>query len=352
MNFSPLKSFVDEACLARLPGADVRVRARGQALFEYRTGFSDAENEIETDGTEVWPAYSLTKLMTCACAMMAREEGRLGLDEPLGTYLPAFSRMRVAEALPGGKRIRDAVRPVTVRTLMSMTAGFGPDICLLPAGDTHFAVNALADQPLLCDPGEHWVYGLSHDVLGAVLETVYGMKLRDVFRQKLFGPLGLRHSCFLSEVEDLSALTPLYRAENGGYASIPFDMTYAPSPLYDSGGAGLVTSAGDFIRFLDALCTGRLISASSRALMCKDTLTPAARRDFCWPQLAGYGYGLGLRVPLEGSQLTDVGWGGAAGAYALMDIGRGVSMCFFTNVLGADEVYLYAGLRDALYSCL
>ena len=352
MDFSPLRTFLEEACDSRLPGADVRVYRNGSELFSFHTGYSDAENEIPVEGGEVWPAYSLTKLMTCTCAMMAQEEGLLKLDTPLKAYLPEFSRMQVSELTPQGRIVRPSKNDILIEHLFTMTAGFGPDMNLLPHEETLSAVCALSKQPLLCDPGSHWLYGLSHDVLGAVLEVICGLPLRRVFEKRLYAPLGLRSTRFLSEVRDLSLLAPLYRAQGDSYKAISYDMTYAPSSLYDSGGAGIVTSAGDYIRFLDALCTGKLLDHESLTCMCRDRLNADMRRDFCWPQLNGYGYGLGLRVPPEGSRLMDAGWGGAAGGYALMDIHRQVSMCFFTNVLGADEKYLYSGLRDALYRSL
>ena len=121
--------------------------------------------------------------------------------------------------------------------------------------------------------------------------------------------------------------------------------------VIDSGGAGLVTSAQDYIRFLDALQGGRIVSKANFTQMCARSINDVQQRDFNWPQMKGYSYGLGLRVPLAGSGLSDVGWGGAAGAYALMEPASSVSMCFFTSVLGTDEVYLYSSLRDALKRC-
>ena len=85
-------------------------------------------------------------------------------------------------------------------------------------------------------------------------------------------------------------------------------------------------------------------------MMKQDRLVGVMRTDFNWPQTRGYGYGLGIRVPLAGGADTDYGWGGAAGAYCLMDFELDASLCFFTNVLGADEVYLYSLLRDSFYA--
>ncbi len=352
MDFLPLKDALDALTQTRLPCADVRVTQRGRPLFEYVCGCADVDNELPAEPDTRYSAYSLTKLMTCACAMMAREEGLLGLDAPLEDFLPEFRNPRVLLSEPGGPRVVPAAAKPALRHLLSMSAGFGDDIRRLPPMDTQGAMKALARMPLYFEPGTRWLYGLCHDVLGAVLEKVYGLRLRELFRKKLYEPLGLTRTCFLSELDDLSGVAPEYKAAGEGYESIPFDLTYAPSRLYDSGGAGLVTSAGDFVRFLDALACGRLLNAESFAMMRAPQLDARQQRDFYWPQLKGYTYGLGLRVPLPGSGLTDIGWGGAAGAYALIDPQLQLSMCFFTNVLETDEAYLYPLLRDTLMRCV
>lgn len=351
MDFSPLKELLDALTISRLPCADVRVMRKGQMLFEYTVGLADVENELPLQGDARFCAYSLTKLLTSACTLCALEEGLLTLETELCELMPEFSGMQVLEADASGRHLRPAREKISIRQLLTMSAGFGADMRLLAAGDTQTAARALARQPLLFEPGTRWLYGLCYEVLGAVLERVYGMRLRDVFRLKIYEKAGMHDSCLLSEVRDLSGITPLCRVCEDSYVPMAFDMTYAPNASYDSGSAGLVTSAQDYIRFLDALQGGRIVSKAGFIQMCARSLNDVQQRDFNWPQMKGYSYGLGLRVPLVGSGLSDVGWGGAAGAYALIEPASGVSMCFFTSVLGTDEVYLYSALRDALKRC-
>ena len=352
MDFVHLKNGSDSLLDGMLPGGALSVSIHDRPAFEYGAGFSDEENGIEAGGDTLYSAYSMTKPLTACLTLRAFEQGRLDLDAPLNEYLKEFKKYRLLVVDAGGKRVIPYEGSPTVRQLLNMSAGFGEDMALVGSAPTREAISALAHEPLLFDCGTRWVYGLCYEVLGAVLEEVCGGKLRDIFRREIFEPCGMKDSCFLSEIRDLSSIAPVYREKSGSYVSAPLDRTYAPHPGYDSAGAGLVTSAVEYDRFLRALMHGRLLKAGTLALMKRDTLNDAMRRDFNWPQTQGYGYGLGIRVPPAGSGLNDYGWGGAAGAYCLMDFERDVSLCFFTNVLGADEAVLYPLLREAFYADL
>lgn len=348
MDFSALKQVIYSLTGELYPGANVRVWQDGAELFSYSCGFSDEEAGSDCLPGERYAGYSVTKLLTCVCALLISEEGRLSPEDPLALYLPEFSHPEVLHIEPGRRYTAPSEGPVLIRHLFTMSAGFGTGP-ILPA-PTRTSVSVLAKQPLLFEPGTRWEYGLCHDVLGAVLEVVEGKPLRRIIKDRIYRPLGLTGTAFLSELRDVSSLCPQYEAKSGGYQRRALDLTYAPHPDYDSGGAGIVTTADDYIRFLDALVCGKILRPETLSLMTRDVLTPIMRRDFCWPQLKGYGYGLGLRVPPENSSLSDCGWGGAAGAYTLFDLKRQLSMCFFTQVLNADETILYPALRDALYA--
>ena len=349
MDFSHLKGALDALVGERLPGAVVCVSMQGRPAFACSAGFCDEENEIEAGIDTRYSAYSMTKPLTAVLALRAAERGRLDLNAPINEYLKEFSSPFLLINDASGKRVVPCPKKPTVFHLLTMSAGFGEDMRLLGRAPTRQAVSALADQPLLFLPGTRWLYGLSYEVLGAVLEEVYGQTLRDIFRREIFVPCGMKDSCFLSEISDYSSIAPLYRAAGSAYSASALDFTYAPHPHYDSAGAGLVSTAADYDRFLRALMLGRLLNEKSLSLMKRDTLSGDMRRDFNWPQTRGYGYGLGIRVPYE-PELRDFGWGGAAGAYSLMDFELDASLCFFTNVFGADETVLYPLLREAFYA--
>lgn len=343
-DFTPLTNALEAMTGVLFPGANLRIYDRGIPVLSQTFGYADEEIERPTAPDEIYAGYSVTKLLTCACALKAAEQGRIRLTDPLSEYLPEFAHMQVLHAEPSGRYTAPAGSPIRLEHLLSMSAGFG-DGPAYPA-DTRESVKKLSERPLLFEPGTRWAYGLCHDVLGTVLETVYQKKLRHIFRDLFFEPLGMKNSRFLSEVKDVSVLTPQYEADKNGYRRRPLDRTYAPHPDYDSGGAGLVTTADDYAVFLDALACGRILKPETLALMTADRLTGQMRRDFCWPQCRGYGYGLGVR-----SGEKDWGWGGAAGAYTLVDKASKASLCFFTQVLNADEVKLYGEIRDRYFEC-
>ncbi len=366
MEFPRLAQFIYSLCGGLLPGGDVRVYRGGEPLLKYFCGCSDEENDVPVNGKELYLGYSVTKLMTVVCALRACEDGFLNLNAPLSEYMSEFAHMRVKDAR--GNAELPLKTPILVRHLLTMSAGFGADMAFAQGRDTLSAVRALAKQPLLCEPGTHWIYGVCHDVLGAVLECVYGIRLREIFAKLLYAPLGLSNTRFLSEIRDISEIAPLYKAKNGTYERVALDYTYAPSPAYDSGGAGIVTCAEDYSRFLDALASGKLLRPETLRILRADCLSPDMRRDFNWPQCRGYSFGLGLRVPPkpadnetharaaggdllpDGAAVRDCGWGGAAGAYTLIDFETRTSLCFFAHVLGADETLLHRGIRDAFYA--
>ena len=353
MDFSRLKAALEGLTGEMLPGFSLCASVDQRPAFSVSAGFSDEENGIEAALDTRYSAYSMTKPISACVALMASEQGKLDLNAPVSAYLEEFTDYTLLIADERGKRVVKAPREPRVIELLSMSAGFGDNMALLGCAPTRQAVSCLRDQPLLFESGTRWLYGLCYEVLGAVLEEAYGLKLNEIFRCAVFEPCGMGDSCFLSEVKDYSLLAPVYRAAGAGYESAPLDLTYAPHPSYYSAGAGLVTTAADYRRFLDALMGGRLIGKKSLESMKTDRLSGATMRaDFNWPQTRGYGYGLGLRAPLPGSGYTDWGWGGAAGAYCLMDFDKNASLCFFTNVLGADETKLYPLLRDLFTEAL
>lgn len=356
MNFQPLKNRVDELTDRLLPCGDVRVWQDGRELFSYRTGCLNPENALPLTGEERFPGFSVTKTITCACALRYADRGLIRLDDRLSDYIPEFADMNVCDTDAAGKHIRKAKTAVTLRHLFIMTSGFSYEDGDLKGRTALECVLPLAERPLLFDPGTHWYYGLSHDILGAVLEKVSGKSLGEILKEELTAPLGMKSTCLLTDLRDCAELAPLFRAgKDGGYESAPSALLMPPA-RYVSGGAGIVTGASDYIRFLDALCTGRLLKAETLAEMTKNALGEAQKKDLFWPQLRGYGYGLGCRTLLEGapspSPAGEAGWGGMAGAYTLIDVKNRLSMCFFTNVLQADEVRIHFGLRDALYESL
>lgn len=302
---------------------------------------------------------SMTKPVTSVAAMMLVEEGRLALTDPVAKYLPEFARVQVAlvERDSAGAvtsaRTVPARRRMTVRDLLThrsgLTYGFldaGPvgegyrrDGVSDGVGSTGSTladnVRRLAAQPLVAEPGTRWQYGLSTDVLGRVVEVAAGMPLERVFRERIFQPLGMHDTGFWvddARLDRLSALHVMVRdtlravpdsgaSFDGGRLRIPGGEALRGSRTYFSGGAGLVSTVGDYARFAQMLLDGgaldgvRLLSPKTVELMAASATNdlPAAAVG------AGMHFGLGFGIVADlgatgrlGSEGT-FGWSGIFG---------------------------------------
>ena len=216
---------------------------------------------------------SMTKPITAVAAMSLIEEGRLGLDDRVGNYLPAFESSVLAtdneRDASGEFPTRPANNPMLVRHLLMFASGVGPgrekDSVLVdywndngiyrqPGGDLSSRVAALGSLPLLEEPGTSWRYGFSADVLGAVLEKATGQPLAEIFQERIFTPLGMDNTRFLPPPEQRSRMATVYITNESGELE--------PSPLrFDNnnwapGGSGLVSTLSDYMRFALMLWNG------------------------------------------------------------------------------------------------
>ena len=393
MDFTRLKDFMDRLTAWKIPGNDIVVTLGNREVFRYQSGWADTEKRIPMDGTQLFHIYSCSKVAAVTAAMQLYEEGRFLLTDPLADYFPEYRVMSVR--MPDGS-LAQAKNLITIRNLFTMTAGLNYDLkspsaqkaVSLTGGkaDTLTVARCLAAEPLSFEPGEHWQYSLCHDVLAALVELISGMKFRDYVRSRIFGPLGMEESFYHASPETDRRLAKQYRfAEEGGgsgataveqqscaYAlpeghAVPAgnENGFLFGPEYDSGGAGVITSVSDYGKLVSALAnrgTGpngaRILSARSIDLMRTNQLGPQQLRDFCWKQLAGYGYGLGVRTMIDraagGSPgpLGEFGWGGAAGATVLADPENRLAVFYAHHMLNPMEAYYQPRLRNVIYACL
>lgn len=372
-DFSQLKAFLDSlSSRFGIPGCDCAVYLDGKPAFRHRAGFRDEESAAPMTGEETWWIYSATKLFTCTAALQLVERGQLALSDEVAAYLPEFGELTVKEA---DGSVRPAREKLTIRHLMTMTGGLDYDLTR-PAlaekirqgtGSTRQIVAALAADPLVFDPGEHFLYSLCHDVLGAVIEVVSGKKLAEYIAENISGPLGMADTTFHPTPAQLSRMATQYAHLDikGSHRTIGQGNHFRFAPDYDSGGAGLLSTVDDYIRLAAALSLGgvsadgvRILSEESVKLYASDHLTEEQRADYLArsPAAKGYSYGLGVRVRVEsgGSPLGEFGWDGAAGAYALVDTENRVAMFYAQQVCNSWITYqlLHPELRDTLYRCL
>lgn len=377
MNFKPLSKFIDRITDWRIPWAEVLVLYQNQEVFRYRSGYADMEACIPIHDRQIIQLYSMTKILTCTAALQLVEKGELLLNDPLSDYLPEYREMSVKMTLPHGKAVFErAERPIRVRDLFTMSAGFSYDIHAPSIQEvvrrtsgrapTREVAAAIAKEPLLFEPGSRWCYSLCHDVLAALVEVVDGRRFSAYVREEITGPLGMHDTGFDLSDEDRSRLAPQYEYSDAlGKPIRKEGNDFRIGSEYESGGAGLFSTVNDYAVFLNTLTHQgtsadgvRLLAAETVELMRMNHLTEATSSHFSWSQLAGYGYGLGVRTHCSKetsgslSPLGEFGWSGAAGSLAIMDPSSQLTVMYAQHMLNNQEPYVHPRLRNLVYACL
>ena len=267
----------------KLPGASVLVARSGELVWVATTGYSDVERERRLTSDDLMRFYSMTKPVTSVAAMMLYEQGRFQLDDEVSRFVPAPAR-HAGPRLGGGRRdVQRArapahhhppapypLRRIHVRT-RQRSSGIaplpGPAHRLLPHGRAlEEVVSRLARLPLVHHPGERWNYGVATDVLGRVVEVVSGQRLDRFFAEHILGPLGMHDTGFQVAPEKRGRLARLYGpSKTGGLTPLePSGVSpYFGDVTTFSGGAGLVSTLGDYFRFTEMLRRGESSTGSA-----------------------------------------------------------------------------------------
>ncbi len=361
-NFDNLRKLLDSFLEKGLPGFDFILYHKGECVFRHTNGYSNLEDKTPIKGDELYNIYSCSKPITATAVLMLCERGLLSLDDKLADYIPEYENMYIAdsttEAMATDGRwsaedaasspqtnLRPAKNPIIIRDMLSMKAGFSYEynspsiqLCRKETGGkcpTLTAMKYFAKEPLLYEPGEGLAYSLAHDVLAAVVEVVTGQKFGEFVKENIFDPCGMTHSTFLLPDESLEEVCEQYifnketnAPENCGKSIQHFKF----GSEHESGGAGALSTVEDYIKFLEALRTERLISKETLDLMTTPHSTPKQ-----YPNEL-YGYGLGVRCPKQGSTATDFGWGGHAGAYLAVDRENEYSFFYAQHAVGVPGI--------------
>ncbi len=348
--FEKVKAFCDSFLDLGVPGFDFAVYQDGKCILRHMNGYSDLENKVKMTGDERYNIYSCSKVITCVAAMQLWEKGLFSLEDKLSDYMPEFNDMTVKTE----NGIQKAEHPILIRHLFEMTAGFSYHcrsphiITAISETDgrcpTRETMKYLAKEPLLFEPGDRWEYSLCHDVLAALVEIISGEKFETYVKKNIFDIAGMSRSSFMLPEEELNTIAEQYRFENGRAVNVGKNIvSYKLGSEYASGGAGGISTVDDYIKFLEALRTHKLLKVETLKLMMTDRLTEWQKRTY-WTQ-ATHGYGLGVRCPKGNKQYTDFGWGGAACAYLALDVENKISLFFGAHLLSSPA----QGLCTMLY---
>ncbi|MBE6532159.1 MAG: beta-lactamase family protein [Ruminococcaceae bacterium] len=343
--FEKITEMLDSFIGNGTPGYDIAIYRNGECLFRRTEGYSDSENKIKMNGKELYYVYSCSKMITATAAMQLYERGLFDLDDRVEKYIPEFSTMYV-KCEDGSTR--EAKTPITVRHLLTMTAGFSyvflnnPGIKKFreetggrcPTRD--FAKYVAAETALEFEPGTRWNYSLCHDILGSLIEIWSGEKFGEYLKKNIFEPSGMTDTSFYIPPEEYHRLCAQYRYDFGTKTIARVEPTncYDLGPEFESGGAGCVSTVDDMIKFGEALRTGKLLREETLDLM--STSQIAHCQDTFWVEK--YSYGLGVRCSKGGDGITDIGWGGAAGAGLWVDRTLGLTVYYAQHVLNSPIV--------------
>ncbi len=373
-----MQGYVDDGKIA---GGVVLVARRGRVAYLNAFGERDLASGSAMGENTIFRIASQTKAIVSTGVMLLQEEGKLLISDPVGRYLPEFASTQVAVAREdGGYDVVDARGQVTIRQLLTHTSGVsygnGPASDRWeaagiqgwyfadrdePVGDT---ISRVAALPFDAHPGEQWIYGYNTDILGALIEVVSGQPLDEFLRARVLEPLGMVDTHFYLPAAKRDRLATVYSATDGGLerAPEPGQMVgqgaYADGPRKSfSGGAGLLSTATDYARFLQMMLNGgeldgtRLLSRKTVELMTTNHLTGQ-------PFRVGQGFGLGFSIVedvgargLPGSK-GEFGWGGAYHSTYWVDPTEELVVVYLTQLIPAGGLDDHGRLRALIYQAI
>ncbi len=350
MGFEKLTAYIDALDKTmNIPARDFMVTVDGKCVYRHFSGCRDAEGRIPMNGSEAYWVYSMTKPLTCACAMKLIEDGKLALCDSVAKYIPAFARWP----------------EMTVEHLMSMRGGLDYDLhtpaleARDPSEGTLEVIARIARRDMHFAPGADFMYSLCHDVLAGVIEVVSGMKFGDYMQKLLWKPLGMEHTAFSPTHWHRANLCAQYVREGDANRSVQNAVNdYCFTKNYQSGGAGLITTIEDYSKFVTGVVCGKVLSKETIDTWRGRTLTGRAAETFRSMGRVGYNYALGVQVIVDNSQtrcpLGVFGWDGAAGAACMMDPDNRVAMVYAQHIRSMGSVYsvVHPALRDMTYDAL
>ena len=336
-----LQSYVDQG---RLPGVVALVLRDGRPIYQKAVGWADKEAGRQMRMDTLFRIASQTKAITSVAALTLVEEGKLSLSDQVSAYIPSFAKTMVAVREGNETRVVAAKRPITIRDLLTHTAGisYGTEAHIAndyaakglgpsagagwyfadKAETTCNAIERLGTLPFVAQPGEAWVYGYNTDVLGCVIERVAGQSLDLVLAARVTEPLGMTDTQFFVSAGQRDRLAAVYASGSDGRAARAPEGGRGQGSYVDgprrafSGGAGLVSTARDYGRFLEMIRGGgaldgvRILSPRSVALMSTNQVGSLHSPN-------GLGFGLGFETTdrYGANGMDDVGSYGWAGAY-------------------------------------
>jgi CubicO group peptidase (beta-lactamase class C family) len=375
----------------RLPCTLTMVARHGDIAHLGMTGYADVASQTPVAEDTIFRIYSMTKPITSVALMMLVEEGKIALEDPVHRFIPEWKTLSVyvAGTHRTGFQTRPLSAPMRVVDLMRHTAGLTYGFQLRSnvdaayrahkigeiekAGTLPDMIAALAKMPLEFSPGEAWNYSVATDVVGWLVEVVSGHKFEDFLAQRLFAPLGMDDTGFYVREGHGHRLASCYQPTKDGKIELQDDAAtsdYLKPPSFVSGGGGLVSTAGDYLKFAQMLLNGgtsnghRYISRKTLDLMTANHLPggvdlPALSRSlFSEAAYDGVGFGLGFATSTKASRTLmpgsdgDFFWGGAASTFFWVDPAEDLIGIFMTQLIPSSTYPVRREVRTMVYAAL
>jgi methyl acetate hydrolase len=353
-----------------------------EGAFGTRALGSDSAMTLDT----VFRIASMTKAVTCVAAMQLVEQGKLTLEEPVPNIDPTLGSPQVLEGFDAGgvPKLRPAKRPITLRHLLTHTAGFSYEIWnadivrYIKATETPSIFTrklAALRLPLVFDPGDKWQYGINIEWVGRIVEAVSGQTLDVYFRDKIFAPLGMQDTAYITSAEQRARLASVHQRQADG-TLVPQPLETPSTPEFWSGGGGLYATGRDYLAFLQMLLHGgrfngaQLLRPETVALMGQNHIgnLPAGVMKTANPERSndvdffpgaevrwGLGYMLNMQPEPNARSADTVSWGGIFNTYYWLDPVQRVTGLILTQILPfADQRVLkvYGQFENGVYDAL
>lgn len=369
-----------------IPGVVAIAASGNDVLYQGAFGKRDLSKPDAMTLDSVFWIASMTKAVTAAGAMQLVEQGKLSLDAPIGEVLPDLAAPQVLEGFDesGEPKLRPASKPITLRHLMTHTAGFAYNIwngdCaqyLEKTGTPNIfsCQNVALKTPIMSDPGTRWEYGINVDFVGKAVEAASGKRLDAYLRDHMFAPLGMNDTAFKITDDMRQRLVATHaRGEDGSLAPIPFEIEQ--NPEFHMGGGGLYGTAGDYIKFTQMILNkgrgngNQVLKPETVALMGQNhigdltigkmtTVAPMYTNDVdLFPDIVkkwGLSFLINNAKTPEGRSAGSLAWAGLANTYFWIDPARDVAGVILMQVLpfvDAKCLEAFAGFERGVYAGL
>ena len=346
-----MQRWVDDG---KIPCALTMIAREGRLVHLEKIGMRDVATSKPIEFDTIFRIYSMTKPITSVAVMMLYEEGHFQLSSPVSEFIPAFKDMKVYAN--HGDAIIDAEREMTIKHLLTHTSGliYGGD-WVHPindryreadfyGGDLAHMAGEIGKIPLLHHPGDSWNYGMSTDVLGYLVEVVSGMSFAEFLKQRIIEPLGMVDTDFSVPAEKADRYATLYEPTEDGGIQVLQNAPVSSGPLsfHHSGGAGLQSTASDYLRFCQMMLNyGELDGERLLGRKTVELITLNHIPDD-WQPLwrTGSGFGLGFAVVTDVAETHTLGslgtysWGGLASTTFWIDPVEDLIGLFMTQLIG------------------